>query len=356
VRGVGGYGNCVGVPNIGGETVFDDTYADNPLVNVLAIGVLRRDRLQLARAERAGDVAMLLGSATGRDGIGGASVLASQEFDEGLDDKRPNVQVGDPFAEKLLIECCLELYERDLISGIQDMGAAGIACSTAELASAASMGMDVDLDAVHLREPSMESWEILCSESQERMLALVSPEHLDEVLAIAERFGVPASVIGEVVEGDDLVLRRRGEVVARTPARSLADEGPVYDRPYRATRLARRAAGRRRRGADVPGLDGSDGDAEEFVLRYLASPNVASKAWVIDQYDQLVLGGTVLAPGMAGAASCACPAAARAWRARPTATAAGACSTPARARSGSSPRPSATSPAPAPGRWRPRTA
>jgi phosphoribosylformylglycinamidine synthase II len=301
VRGVGGYGNCVGVPNIGGETVFDDSYADNPLVNVLAVGVLRRDRLQLARAESPGDKAVLLGSATGRDGIGGASVLASQEFDEGLDAKRPNVQVGDPFAEKLLIECCLELYERDLISGIQDMGAAGIACSTAELASAASMGMDVDLDKVHLREPSMESWEILCSESQERMLALVSPEHLDEVLAVAEHYGVPASVIGEVVEGDDLVLRRRGEVVARTPARSLADEGPVYDRPYARPDWLDDLQAADAESLVVPGLDGSDGDFEEFVLRYLASPNVASKAWVIDQYDQLVLGGTVLGPGMAGA-------------------------------------------------------
>ena len=301
VRGVGGYGNCVGVPNIGGETVFDDSYADNPLTNVLAIGVLRRDRLQLAKAESPGDKAVLLGSATGRDGIGGASVLASQEFDEGLDAKRPNVQVGDPFAEKLLIECCLELYERDLISGIQDMGAAGIACSTAELASAASMGMEVDLDAVHLREPSMESWEILCSESQERMLALVSPERLDEVLAVAEHYGVPASVIGEVVEGDDLILYRGGEVVARTPARSLADEGPVYERPYERPGWLDELQAADAESLTVPGLDGEPGDAQAFALRFLASPNVASKAWVTDQYDQLVLGGTVLGPGMAGA-------------------------------------------------------
>jgi phosphoribosylformylglycinamidine synthase subunit PurL len=301
VRGVGGYGNCVGVPNIGGETVFDDTYADNPLVNVLAIGVLDRDRLQLARAERAGDVAVLLGSATGRDGIGGASVLASQEFDDALDDKRPNVQVGDPFAEKLLIECCLELYERDLISGIQDMGAAGIACSTAELASAASMGMTANLDHVHLREPSMESWEILCSESQERMLALVSPDVLDDVLEIAGRWGVPASVIGEVVEGEDLELHRDGQLVGRLPARSLADEGPVYDRPRTRPDWLDDLAVVDAEALTVPGLDGTPGDAQEFMLRYLASPNVASKAWVTDQYDHLVLGGTVKAPGMADA-------------------------------------------------------
>jgi phosphoribosylformylglycinamidine synthase subunit PurL len=302
VRGVGGYGNCVGVPNIGGETVFDDTYAGNPLVNVLAIGVLRRDRLQLARAEAAGDVAVLLGSATGRDGIGGASVLASQEFDEGLDDKRPNVQVGDPFAEKLLIECCLDLYERDLISGIQDMGAAGIACSTSELASAASMGMDVDLDRVHLREASMESWEILCSESQERMLALVSPDKLDEVLSIAERWGVPASVIGEVVEGDALVLRRDGEVVADLPARSLADEGPTYDRPRERPTWLDDYASVDAESVELPvGAGAPFPDLEAFTLAFLRSPNVASKRWVTEQYDHHVLSGTVLGPGMAGA-------------------------------------------------------
>ena len=299
VRGVGNYGNCVGVPNIGGEVVFDDTYAGNPLVNVLAIGVLGRDKLQLAQAEAVGDRAVLLGSATGRDGIGGASVLASQEFDAELDAKRPNVQVGDPFAEKLLIECCLELYDRDLISGIQDMGAAGIACSTSELASAASMGMHVDLDAVHLREPSMASWEILCSESQERMLALVNPSHVDEVLAIAARWGVPASVIGEVTDGDRLVLRRHGQVVADLPARSLADEGPVYDRPRsRPDWLDRIAA------VDADGLDlhqVTGGDLDAFALRFLSSPNVSGKQWVFEQYDQHVLAGTVMGPGMADA-------------------------------------------------------
>jgi len=290
VRGVGGYGNCVGVANIGGELEFDERYAGNPLVNVLALGVLRADRLQLARAERVGDLAVLLGSATGRDGIGGASVLASQEFDDELDAKRPNVQVGDPFAEKQLIECCLELYERDLVSGIQDMGAAGIACSTSELASKASMGMDVDLDRIHLREPSMASWEILCSESQERMMALVAPEVLDEVLGVAARFGVPASVCGEVVAGDRLRLTRGGELVADAPARSLADEGPTYDRPMQ-------------RPAWLDDLAAVDADALEVddlpgtALAFLASPNVASARWVTEQYDHLVGSGTVLGPG-----------------------------------------------------------
>ena len=301
VRGVGGYGNCVGVPNIGGETVFDPRYAGNPLVNVLAIGVMRRDRLQLAKAEHVGDVAVLLGSSTGRDGIGGASVLASQEFDEGLEAKRPNVQVGDPFAEKLLIECCLELYDRDLIAGIQDMGAAGIACSTAELASAASMGMAVDLDLVHLREPSMDSWEILCSESQERMLALCSPEDLDDVLALAEKWGVPASVLGTVAEGDRLVLSRRGEVVADLPARSLADEGPTYDRPRARPDWQDAYATVDAESLPVPGLGGTEGDLTAFVLDFLGSPNLASTRWVTEQYDTLVQGGTVLGPGMGDA-------------------------------------------------------
>jgi len=309
VRGVGHYGNCVGVPNIGGEVVFDATYAGNPLTNVLAIGVLHRDRLQLAKAEEVGHLAVLLGSATGRDGIGGASVLASQEFDAGLDAKRPNVQVGDPFAEKLLIECCLELYERDLISGIQDMGAAGIACSTSELASAASLGMDVDLDRVHLREPSMESWEILCSESQERMLALVAPERLTEVEEVAARWGVPAAVVGEVVEGDALRLTRHGERIADLPARSLADEGPTYDRPRQRPAWLDDYAEVAAEDLDAT-LPGGTPEAargreprtmEATALAFLTSPNVASKRWVFEQYDQHVLGGTVLGPGMADA-------------------------------------------------------
>jgi len=302
VRGVGLYGNCVGVPNIGGETVFDPDYADNPLVNALAVGLLRHEDLQLARAERAGDLAVLLGSATGRDGIGGASVLASATFEDDGEDRRPNVQIGDPFAEKLLIECCLELYRRGLVSGIQDMGAAGIACATSELSSAASMGMRVDLDRVHLRDDTMASWEILCSESQERMLALVRPEQLDEVLALAARWQVPASVIGEVVEGDTLTLTRRGEVIATPPARSLADEGPVLDRPRaRPDRMDDLAA------VDGENIDlhaeaGARGiDIATLLLRVLATPGLASKRWVHEQYDHLVLGGTVLPPGAAGA-------------------------------------------------------
>ncbi len=301
VRGVGQYGNCVGVPNVGGETVLDDAYADNPLVNAFALGVLRHGDLQRARAERPGDLAVLLGSATGRDGIGGASVLASATFEAGGEDKRPNVQIGDPFAEKLLIECCLELYAAGLVSGIQDMGAAGIACATSELASAASMGMEVDLDRVHLRDPSMASWEILCSESQERMLALVRPDRLDAVLAVAARWQVPAAVIGEVVEGATLRLRRRGEVVAAVPARSLADEGPLLDRP-RERPAARDALA----AIDADDLDlrteaaaRAGGDLTLLLARLLTAPALAGKDWVHEQYDDTVRGGTVLPPGAA---------------------------------------------------------
>jgi phosphoribosylformylglycinamidine synthase subunit PurL len=293
VAGVGGYGNCVGVPNLGGETRFDDSYAGNPLVNVLCVGAMPKARLQLARAERPGDLAVLVGSATGRDGIGGASVLASAEFGEEDADKRPNVQVGDPFAGKLLVECCLELYERDLLSGIQDMGAAGITCSTAEMASKAGLGMRVDLSAVHLRVEGMESWEILCSESQERMLALVSSENLSDVLATCERWGVPASVIGEVVKGDRLTVLRDGQVVADTPARSLADEGPVYDRPRRRPDWMDEYAQVEAERIGIP----SGASLADVALEVLGVPDVCSKRWVWEQYDHLVGWGTVAGPG-----------------------------------------------------------
>ena len=291
VRGVGHYGNSIGVATVGGETVFDPCYAGNPLVNVLCVGVLPADRIQLARAEVPGDVAVLIGQRTGRDGIGGASVLASAEFGEGALDqgKRPNVQVGDPFAGKLLIEACLELYAADLLSGIQDMGAAGIACSTAEMASAAGMGMRVDLDRVPLREPSMQPWEILCSESQERMLALVSPERLPQVLAVCEKWGVDATPIGEVTDGERLVFTWRGEVVHDAPAASLAAAGPVYERPV-ADWTHPEAAD------DVDGEE-PPADLRAAALTVLGSPNVASAAWVYEQYDSIVGSGTVAGPG-----------------------------------------------------------
>jgi len=296
VRGIGHYGNSIGVATVGGETAFDPCYQGNPLVNVLCVGVLPADRIQLAAAEQPGDIAVLIGQRTGRDGIGGASVLASAEFrggDGGLEDaKRPNVQVGDPFAGKLLIESCLELYDRDLLSGIQDMGAAGIACSTAEMASKAGLGMRVDLDAVPLREPSMDAWEILCSESQERMLALVSPDNLDEVLAVCARWGCQATPIGEVTADDRLVFTRGGEVVHDAPATALADEGPTCARPV-ADWVHPHADD------DVDGEDGptSEEELRAAALAVLAAPGIASAALVHEQYDSIVQHGTVQGPG-----------------------------------------------------------
>jgi phosphoribosylformylglycinamidine synthase len=291
VRGIGHYGNSIGVATVGGETIFDPCYAGNPLVNVLCVGVMPSDRIQLARAESVGDVAVLIGQRTGRDGIGGASVLASAEFDAGGVDqaKRPNVQVGDPFAGKLLIEACLQLYDEDLLSGIQDMGAAGIACSTSEMASAAGLGMRVDLDKVPLREPSMEAWEILCSESQERMLALVSPDKLDRVLAVCERWGAQATPIGEVIAGDRLIFTRHGEVVHDAPAASLADEGPVYHRPV-AEWVHPHAE------VDVDAEPPPD-DLHAAAVTVLGSPNVASSRFVWQQYDSIVGSGTFQGPG-----------------------------------------------------------
>jgi phosphoribosylformylglycinamidine synthase subunit PurL len=286
VAGVGHYGNCVGVATVGGEVAFDPSYAGNPLVNALALGVMPASRLVLGRAERPGDLAVLLGARTGRDGIGGASVLASASFEQGDQAKRPNVQVGDPFQEKLLIESCLEVVERGLLAGLQDLGAAGISCAVSEVAARAAMGMDVDLDAVPLREPSMDAWEVLVSESQERMLALVSPPNLEAVLEACRRWGVAATVIGKMVPGGQLRVSFRGELVADVAARSLADDGPVYQRP----RLEPPApAGE----AEVP----LDADPAGALLRLVADPTCASKRWVYEQYDRFVGHGTVAGPG-----------------------------------------------------------
>jgi phosphoribosylformylglycinamidine synthase II len=286
VAGIGHYGNCVGVATVGGEVVFDPCYGGNPLVNALTVGFMPADRRLSGSAERPGDLAVLMGAKTGRDGIGGASVLASASFEQGDEAKRPNVQVGDPFQEKLLIEACLELVEGGLLRGLQDLGAAGISCAVAEVAARAGMGMEVDLDAVPLREPSMEAWEVLVSESQERMLALVDPARLADVLEVCRRWGVLASVLGEMTAGGLLRVRFRGEVVAEVPAASLADEGPEYDRPL--VRPPAPAAG-----ADVP----LDAEVAEAVLALAADPTCASKRWVWEQYDRFVGHGTVAGPG-----------------------------------------------------------
>ncbi|WP_310376741.1 phosphoribosylformylglycinamidine synthase subunit PurL [Catenuloplanes atrovinosus] len=292
VAGVGGYGNCLGLPNIGGEVVFDPCYQGNPLVNALSIGVLPVERLQRKEAAGTGNVVVLLGAKTGRDGIGGVSVLASATFDDGSEQRRPSVQVGDPFMEKLLIESCLELYDAGLVVGIQDLGGAGLTCALTETAAAAEAGMRVWLERVPLREPSMEPHEILASESQERMLLIVAPEKLDEVLRIADKWGVLATAIGEVTDGDRLIVTWNGHTVVDVPPGSLVDDGPVYHRPMRepADLILLRAD----RAETLPRPVGGDA-LRETVLRMIASPNLCDKTWVTEQYDRYVLGNTVLA-------------------------------------------------------------
>ncbi len=286
VAGVGGYGNCMGLPNIGGEVGFDPSYAGNPLVNALCIGVLPAARLQTSAATGAGNAVVLLGAKTGRDGIGGVSVLASATFDEtGAPARRPSVQVGDPFTEKIVTECVLELYERELVIGVQDLGGAGLSCAVSETAAKAGTGMDVDLDRVPLREPSMAPEEVLVSESQERMLAIVAPEQVTAVLDLAARWGVLASVIGTVTDTGRLVIRWHGGVVADVPPGSLADDGPVYTRPI-SPRAPLPAAELERPSADALG---------DLLLRMIADPQLCSRRWVTEQYDRYVLGNTVLA-------------------------------------------------------------
>ncbi len=302
VSGISFYGNCLGLPNIGGELAFDPCYAGNPLVNALCVGVMRHGDLQVAAAEGAGNQVVLLGSRTGPDGIGGASVLASATFggtsgtggpgEGGESAKRPSVQVGDPFLEKLLIECCLELYRDGLVTGIQDLGAAGVACATTELAAAGTGGMRVRLDQVPLRDPSLGPPEILMSESQERMMAVVEPANVARVLGVCARWGVQATVIGEVTGTGRLEMTWHGTTVVDIPPGTAADEGPVYQRP-----LAR-PAWQDRLIADGPGtLPRPSGpeDLRSAVLSLLASPGLADKTWVTEQYDRYVRGDTILA-------------------------------------------------------------
>src|SRR5207248_2436125 len=233
VAGIGGYGNCIGVPTVGGEIGFAECHSANPTVNVMCVGVARADKLVRARATDEGNLLLLIGARTGRDGIGGVSVLASRTLDEGGEASRPSVQIGDPFAEKLLVEACLELVDRALLEGLQDLGGAGLTCAVSESASRAGMGVELDLDAVPLRAEGMEPFEILTSESQERMLAIVSPANLDEVMALCGKWGLQGAVVGTVVQGGGMKVASKGETIADVPARSLADEGPTYHREMR---------------------------------------------------------------------------------------------------------------------------
>jgi phosphoribosylformylglycinamidine synthase II len=297
VAGVGGYGNCLGLPNIGGEVVFDETYLGNPLVNALCVGVLRHEDLHLAKATGIGNKVVLYGARTGGDGIGGVSILASETFDEEGPAKRPSVQVGDPFMEKLLIECTLELFAAKLISGIQDLGGAGLSCATSELASAGDGGMQVELDTVPLRDPSLSPEEILMSESQERMMAIVEPTDIDAFMAICEKWDVEAVVIGEVTDTGRLSITWHGEQVVDVPPASVAHDGPTYHRPFA------RPTWQDALQADAAELLERPDSAQlrETLLRLVASPNLCDRSWVTDQYDRYVQGNTVLAqPSDAG--------------------------------------------------------
>ncbi|MFN2467088.1 MAG: phosphoribosylformylglycinamidine synthase subunit PurL, partial [Gaiellaceae bacterium] len=279
VAGIGAYGNSVGIPTVGGETVFDDAYAGNCLVNAMCVGLLPAERVTRAGASGPGNLVVLYGATTGRDGIGGASVLASQELGVGSDEKRPSVQIGDPFTGKKLIEASLELVERGLVQSLQDLGAAGLASSLAEMARGGA-GVDVHLDRVPLREDGLEPWEIVISESQERMVAVVLPERLEAVEEVCARWELPCTAIGAVTASGELQALFEGEVVGEIPASFLTDETPRYDVARRPRAAAPRAL------------------SEASLLDRLRKPNVASKRWIYEQYDHLVGSRTVRRPGL----------------------------------------------------------
>lgn len=292
VSGVGGYGNCLGLPNIGGETEFDPSYQENPLVNALCVGVMRHDSIYLANASGEGNKVILFGARTGGDGIGGASILASESFEDGMPAKRPSVQVGDPFMEKVLIECCLELFAAGVVLGIQDLGAAGISCATSELASNGDGGMHVDLENVLLRDPSLTAGEILMSESQERMMAVVSPERLDDFMAIINKWEVEAAVIGTVNGSGRLTIDHHGHRIVDVDPCSVAHDGPTYERSYARPvwqdELQADSSDRLERPETIEQL-------REQIHTMLANPNQAGAGWVTDQYDRFVRGNTALA-------------------------------------------------------------
>ena len=289
VAGIGGYGNCLGLPNIGGEIVFDETYAGNPLVNALCVGVMRHDQIKLAKASGAGNLVVLFGAQTGGDGIGGVSVLASETFGSTGPAKRPSVQVGDPFTEKVLIECSLEIFAEDLVVGIQDLGGAGLSCATSELASGGSGGMRVELDTVPLRDPSLSPEEILMSESQERMCAIVEPSKIARFLEICKKWDVTVNVIGEVTDGDRLIITWHGEVIVDVPPRTVAHEGPVYNRPVAKPEYVDRMNAQV---LDLP-MPKSAAEVKAAILKLISTPNMADKSWVTSQYDKYVQGNTI---------------------------------------------------------------
>jgi phosphoribosylformylglycinamidine synthase len=300
VSGISFYGNCLGLPNIGGETVFDGVYQGNPLVNALSVGALRHEDLKLAKASNPGDLVILFGARTGADGIGGVSVLASETFDSEGPSRRPAVQVGDPFAEKVLIECCLELYKAQVVAGIQDLGGAGLSCATSELASNGNAGMRVQLQKVLKRDESLTPEEILMSESQERMMAIVPKKSLKKFEAIVNKWEVEYSVLGEVIEEPRLYINWGDEEIVNVPPRTVAHDGPVYERPvaYPSYQDALNAASVHVSGHGGNGLHRANDNSTELAAQLwqiVTSPNQASKSWITDQYDHYVGGNTALA-------------------------------------------------------------
>jgi phosphoribosylformylglycinamidine synthase len=295
VDGISFYGNCLGLPNIGGETVFDKVYQGNPLVNALSIGALKHGDLKLAKADKAGDLVILFGARTGADGIGGVSVLASETFDADGPSRRPAVQVGDPFAEKVLIECCLELFAAGCVAGIQDLGGAGISCATSELASNGGKGMKVQLKKVLLRDQSLTPEEILMSESQERMMAIVPKKHLRAFKKIVDKYEVEYSALGKVINKDRLLINWGRQEIVNVPPRTVAHDGPVYERPVE---LPKWQAALNADSVNARGLyranDNTTDLAAQFV-QIVSSPNQADKSYITAQYDRYVGGNTALA-------------------------------------------------------------
>src|SRR6202140_2102734 len=296
IRGIAHYGNCFGVPTVGGEVAFEPCYSQNPLVNALALGIAKKEEIFLAKAKGIGNPVIYVGAKTGRDGIHGASLLASAEFTEESKQKRPNVQVGDPFMEKLLLEACLEAMQTGAVVAIQDMGAAGLTCSTMEMASRGGTGIEIDLGKVPQRETGMTPYEIMLSESQERMLLVAEKGREREVLDVFKKWGLDAVVVGEVTDGGLLRVKGRGKLAAEIPAHPLAEEGPVYRRPIAQPALRRETA------ADWFAFSADGTDLTSNFVKLLGSPAIASKRWITEQYDTSVRTNTLAGPGASDAA------------------------------------------------------
>src|SRR5215510_14113522 len=295
VAGITGYGNCFGVPTIGGEVVFEESYSSNPLVNAFALGIFKKDQIFYGKATGVGNPVIYVGSKTGRDGIHGAT-MASAEFDEESESKRPNVQVGDPFLEKLLLEACLEAMKTGAIVGIQDMGAAGLTCSTCEMGGRAGTGIEIDLQYVPQREFGMTPYEIMLSESQERMLLVAENGREQEVLGVFKKWGLDAVVVGRVTEGGLARIKNKDSVAAEIPAHPLAEEGPVYNRPIAAP------APRVESEKDWFQFSPVGTNLTQNFLKLLASPLIASKRWITEQYDTSVRTNTIAGPGASDSA------------------------------------------------------